>query len=304
MFADSHTACEQGYIVKNLRQLLAKSLIRVYSLSQNRRDFLLFTPMYQKFVFLGTGASSGIPVIGCPCATCSSLCPYNQRLRTAGFFKLGNKTILVDVGPDFRQQALKHKIFHLDGLLLTHTHFDHIAGIDELRIYNIRQKDSIPCLLSEESFEDLKIRYDYLMQPVESTKPSRAQLALHLLPDRSGEILFLQEKIKYFSYSQGAMKVTGYRIGDFSYVPDIRSYSDAIFNSLAQTRILVLGVLAARLSYSHFSLDEAISFAKKVGAEMTYLVHMNHELEHTETNAKLPANIQLAYDGLEVELGT
>ena len=118
-----------------------------------------------QFLFLGTSASAGIPVIGCKCAVCLSSSPQNRRLRPSGLLKIGNRSLLIDVGPDFREQALKYGIDSLDGLILTHTHYDHIAGIDELRVFYLRSGKKLPCLLSQESLKDLQKRYDYLFQP-------------------------------------------------------------------------------------------------------------------------------------------
>ena len=121
--------------------------------------------MIGKFLFLGTSASAGVPIIGCKCPVCTSSSPRNHRLRPAGLLQVAGRTLLIDVGPDFRQQALKYQIDAPDGLILTHTHYDHIAGIDELRVYYVRSKKPFPCLLSQESFEDLKRRYYYLFRP-------------------------------------------------------------------------------------------------------------------------------------------
>jgi len=259
--------------------------------------------MLGKFLFLGTGASVGIPIIGCKCGVCTSVSPFNQRLRPSGLMRIGAKSFLIDVGPDFRQQALKFGIDHLDGLILTHTHYDHIAGIDELRIFYVRQNRELPCLLSQKSFEDLKTRYPYLFQRIGEAATLSARLELHILPAMSGEIEFLGVKIGYFSYYQGDMAVNGYRIGDFAYVSDIREYDASIFAALKGVRNLVLSALREEPSQLHLSLEEAVSFARKVGAKKTLLTHMTHNLEHENTNAKLPSDVQLAYDGLEIAFG-
>lgn len=253
------------------------------------------------FQFLGTGASTGIPVIGCSCAVCKSPILNNQRLRPSGWIRLLNRSLLVDVGPDFRQQALKYKIQHLDGLLLTHTHFDHLAGIDELRIFYLNQKKSFPCLLSQDSCKKLAKRYDYLFQPIGHAPNLHLQLDLHVLPEEMGQIEFLDLPIDYFHYFQGTMKVTGYRLGEFAYVSDIQRYGEEIFHALKGVRQLVLGALQRESSRSHFSLDQAVAFARKVGAKMTYITHIGHLLDHDATNQTLPSDIQLASDGLEIE---
>ncbi len=260
--------------------------------------------MHGKFIFLGTGASAGVPVIGCKCAVCSSASPFNKRLRQAGLIQIEKRVLLVDVGPDFREQALKNQVDRLDGVLLTHTHYDHIAGIDELRIFYLLQKQSLPLLLSKESFEDLKRRYYYLMEARGENASLTAQLDLRVLPEDAGQVDFLGVKISYFSYFQGSMKVTGYRIGDFAYVSDIRDYDEKIFDWLSGVRTLVISALREGPARLMFSIDEALAFSKRVGAEETRITHMNHEVDYATVNPKLPSGMLLAYDGLEIEFGT
>lgn len=250
------------------------------------------------FVFLGTGASTGVPVIGCGCARCQSISPYNRRLRPAGWLQIQGLSFLIDVGPDFRQQALMYNIDRVDGLLLTHTHFDHIAGIDDLRIYSVRQTNPIPCLLSQESFDELQVRYRYLFK---AGKSSTVKFHCQPLPAEYGTILFEGIKIGYCHYMQGDMKVTGYRIGDFAYISDIHDYSSSIFDSLQGVNHLVLSALRAEPSRVHLSLDQAVDFARKVGARQTRLTHLSHFLDYEEANRNLPPDVQLGYDGLTIE---
>lgn len=259
--------------------------------------------MKGKFLFLGTGASTGVPVIGCSCAVCSSTSFYNKRLRPAGLVQIGQTSLLIDVGPDYRQQALKFKINRLDGVLLTHTHYDHISGIDELRTYFLMQNKPMPFLLSKESAEDLAVRYHYLFKPVGPKESLTAQLELHRLVGERGEVDFLGEKICYFSYFQGKMRVTGYRIGDFAYVSDIKDYPQEIFESLAGVGTLVVSALRDGASKLMLSLDEAAAFSKRTGAKRSLITHMNHEVDYESLNRKLPPGVQLAYDGLEIEFG-
>lgn len=255
-----------------------------------------------KFVFLGTSASAGIPVIGCKCAVCTSHSSHNQRLRPSGLLRVGEKTLLIDVGPDFRQQALKHKIDSLDGLILTHTHYDHIAGIDELRIYYLRSKKSLPCLLSYESLEELKKRYHYLFQPIGEVPTLSAQLVFTLLSNDIGEVKFEDLAFRYFSYFQGGTKVNGFRLNDFAYVTDIREFDPSIFVSLKGVRTLVLSALRDEPSPLHLSLDQAVDFAREAGAKQTYLTHISHAMDHETINRKLPSSIQCGFDGLEIEV--
>lgn len=254
-----------------------------------------------RFLFLGTSASAGVPVIGCKCSVCSSTSPCNLRLRPSGLLKVDGKSLLIDVGPDFRQQALKFKIDSLDALILTHTHYDHIAGIDELRIFYLRSKKNLPCLLSYESLEDLKKRYYYLFRPIGEVPTLSAQMDFTLLENDMGEVDFLGIKIGYISYFQGGTKVNGFRVGDFAYVSDIREYDSSVFLGLKGVKKLVVSALRDEPSPLHLSLDQAVEFARTVGAEETRLTHISHGLDHDATNRKLPPSIQLGFDGLEME---
>ena len=252
------------------------------------------------FLFLGTGASAGVPVIGCACAVCSSKSEQNKRLRPSGLIQIGGKSLLIDIGPDFRQQALHHKITHLDGLLLTHTHYDHIAGIDELRVLNYRQKKSFPCLLSNASYRDLKTRYYYLFEENPEGEYRAAQLDCHILPSDFGKIDFLGVPIQYISYRQADMQINGFRIGSFAYVSDIRDYDEKVFPALRGVETLVLSALRAEPSRVHLTLDEAVAFSQKVGAKQTWLTHISHAVDHDAACKLLPPTVQPGYDGLSL----
>jgi phosphoribosyl 1,2-cyclic phosphate phosphodiesterase len=252
------------------------------------------------FLFLGTGGSMGIPVIGCHCRVCTSDSPCNQRLRPSGLVTIENKKLLIDCGPDFRLQALRHHLDTLDGLLLTHAHHDHIAGIDELRIYYMRSKTPLPCLLSNKTAADLRARYSYIFDTANDLNKLTSRLALQEIVHPQGMTTFEGIPIGYMTYEQGGMLVNGFRFGNFAYVSDIRHYPENIFESLKGVEILVLSALRHTPSYFHFSIDEAIAFAKRAGAKQTWLTHIAHDLEHEETNAYLPSNVRMAYDGLEL----
>ena len=240
-------------------------------------------------------------MIGCTCSVCTSSNPHNKRLRPSVLITVGKKRVLIDAGPDFRAQALRHHIDHLDGMLLTHSHFDHVAGLDELRIYYLRHRKPLPVLLSEPTLLALKRRYDYFFQAKNLNQSLPAQLEFHVLEQERGTLSFLDLEIGYMRFEQGGMQVTGYRIGSFAYISDIRVYPETIFTDLAGVKTLVLSALRTETSLMHFNLDEALAFSQKVGAQETYFTHMGHELEHEKTNALLPAGVQLAYDGLKVE---
>ncbi len=253
-----------------------------------------------QFIFLGTAASAGVPVIGCQCPVCHSSHSQNIRLRPSGVIRVGRKRFLIDVGPDFRQQALQHGLDDLDALLLTHTHYDHIAGIDELRVYYLKDQKRIPCFLSQESLSDLKKRYDYLFQKISGPTLS-AQLDFFPFEKDHGMIDVEGLPVQYMSYFQAGTKVSGFRLGDFAYISDIREYDESLFIHLKGVSKLVLSALRDTPSPLHFSLDEAVAFVGRVKPEKTLLTHISHALDHEKTNRRLPPSIQLAFDGDEME---
>ncbi len=247
-------------------------------------------------LFLGSGGSLGIPVIGCSCEVCLSSSLFNQRLRPSVLLILGEKIYLIDAGPDFRIQALKYHIHKLEGVFLTHSHYDHIGGFDDLRIFYFHQKKALPCLLSRETFKQIKIRYHYLM-------PSEEKFFhFKILEDDKGKVLFEDLQVRYFSYTQKGTKVTGFRFGNFAYVVDILDYSKEIFVALEGIEILVIDGMAWEKTQAHLGIHEVIEISQKVGAQKTYLTHVAHEIEHKKTNQKLPDGVEMAYDGLKIGL--
>lgn len=251
------------------------------------------------FLFLGTAGSMGIPVIGCSCSVCASSDRHNKRMRPSALLTINDKKILIDCGPDFHAQAIHYCITALDGVIFTHSHYDHTAGIDELRVYHMRRGVALPCLLSKSTAEDIVVRFPYIFAPDADYNKLVAKFNLQLLPEERGVTDFLDIPIRYFSYEQAHMQVNGFRFGNLAYVTDIRHYPETIFEDLKDVEILILSALRYKLSHLHLSVDEAVEFAQKVGAKQTWLNHLAHDLEHEKTNAYLPENIRLAYDGLQ-----
>jgi len=251
-------------------------------------------------VFLGTGGSMGIPVIGCECQVCRSDSPFNKRLRPSALLKTGEKVLLLDAGPDLRVQALRLSLRRLDGVILTHAHNDHIAGLDELRCFYMYDKQPMPLLVSMDTLEDIALRFPYLFKGDPRTQGLVTQFAIQKLEEDRGSTQFAGIDLQYVSYEQCGMKVNGFRVGDLAYISDIRKYPESIFEDLSGVKNLVVTALRHEATPMHFSIDEAVEFVERVGAQRAWLSHIAHELDHEKTNGYLPPHIRLAYDGLEV----
>ena len=253
------------------------------------------------FCFIGTGASAGVPMIGCECTTCQSTNAKNQRLRSSAWIRVGEKHILIDASPDFRAQALLYKISIPDALLITHTHFDHIGGLEELRAYNVHHKRPIRCFLSSDSFENIKKLFYYHFESKKEERNFSASFDFHLLPPAPATFDVDGIPISIFEYAQGPMTVIGYRIGRLAYVTDIKQFNPALFDHLADLDVLILSAGWLGPSRMQMNLDEAIEFQRKVGAKKTFLTHLSHDIEYTAVSATLPEGVELAYDGLQID---
>lgn len=256
--------------------------------------------MKGKLLFLGTGGSLGVPMIGCNCEVCQSDSSYNKRLRPSALLLVNNKKILIDASPDFRTQALREGINSLDGVIITHAHHDHTAGIDDLRVFYPLTKTPLPMLLSPETYADLKVRFEYIFAPKEPSVSLVSQFELSYMEGAQGHIQFEGIPIGFITYKQGGMLVNGLRVGDLAFLSDIKEFPDSIFPFLDQVKTLVISALRFTSSPLHFTVDEAVDFANKTKAEKVWFTHIAHELNHDFTNAYLPSHIRLAYDGLTI----
>lgn len=255
--------------------------------------------MGSKFVFLGTGSSMGVPVIGCHCSTCKSQNPRNKRKRSSSLLEVQGKTFLVDAGPDFREQALSHKIERIDGFILTHAHYDHIGGFDDVKL--LKQKETkIPCLMLKETFSELQEKYSYFIRPTEEDPLNSTFFSWQILEDSFGSFDFQEASFKYVTFFQGRMKILGLRVNNFAYISDIKQFDESIFLHLKGIEILVISALRPLESPMHFSIEDALHFADKVGAQKVYFTHIAHEVDHDLVQADLPSHVVLAYDGLSI----
>ena len=252
-----------------------------------------------KITFLGTGTSQGIPVIGCKCAVCQSSDKKDKRLRVSVWVKTADKSIVIDSGPDFRYQMLRAGVDDLDAILYTHEHKDHVAGLDDIRPYNYILKKRIDIYATERVQEALRREFQYIF--ADTKYHGLPQINLHTITDEPFTIG--ENTIVPFEVMHYKLPILGYRIGDFTYITDAKTISEASLEKIKGTKVLVLNALQKEDHISHLTFSEAIDMANKVGAEMTYFTHISHNLGLHETVSKeLPDHIKLAYDGLTIEL--
>lgn len=255
--------------------------------------------MERRFTFLGTGSSIGVPVIGCKCSVCLSKDPKNQRMRAGALITYQENNILIDAGPDIRAQALSHKIDRLEGFILTHLHYDHVAGFDDLKIYYREKEDKkLPCLMLQETWEGFQEKYNYFMTPSQKEIPDSPFFSWHLVQGSGGKVVFAGMEMHYLTYFQGDTKVLGVRVGDLAYVSDIKEYEEELIHRLQGVEILVVSALRPQKTLKNFSLQDALDFIKKVSPKKTYLTHMSHEMDYHLIQPILPSDVYLAYDGL------
>jgi phosphoribosyl 1,2-cyclic phosphate phosphodiesterase len=249
--------------------------------------------------FLGTGTSQGIPVIACHCAVCTSMHPYDNRTRSSVMISQGNKNIVIDTGPDFRQQMLREKVEHLAGIVFTHEHKDHIAGLDEVRAFNYFNKWRAQVYCTKEVDKALRNEFAYAFSDIKY--PGIPEIDINIIDDTQFEIegiAFTPIQVMHLN-----MKVFGYRIGDFTYITDANYIAESEKEKIKGSKILVLNALRREPHPSHFTLSEAIELAEELKAEATYFTHISHQLGmHHAVSQELPVGIQLAYDGLKLEL--
>ena len=249
-----------------------------------------------RVTFLGTGTSSGIPVVGCDCSTCRSDDPHDRRFRPSVFLELSDATrVLIDTTPDFRSQALRFGLTGLDLILFTHYHADHIMGLDDVRPFNFFQKGVIPCLGDASTLAALRRVFSYVWDP---ETPKGGGLPQLRLLEVVGRFSVGCVEVVPVPLLHGAHPILGYRVGDFAYLTDCSEIPSSSWPLLGQLDVLVLDALRHRPHPTHFSLSQAIEIAERVGARRTYFTHMCHHLSHAETCAALPPGVTLAHDGL------
>jgi phosphoribosyl 1,2-cyclic phosphate phosphodiesterase len=247
---------------------------------------------------LGSGTSTGVPVIGCRCPVCTSSDPRNRRLRTSLRLTTPAGVILVDTSPDFRQQALRFGIERVDAVLFTHAHADHIYGLDDLRVFNFRQRRAIPCYGSDATLAAVRRSFAYVFEPgCEGGGKPR----LDLVPVREPFSL-CGLTVEPVPLLHGRLEVFGYRLGRFAYLTDCNRIPEASLARLGGLDVLILDALRYRRHETHFSVAEAIAQAARIGARRTIFTHLAHEVDHGLPALPMPPGVEFGYDGLAFEV--
>ena len=244
---------------------------------------------------LGSGTSSGVPMIGCKCAVCQSGDQRDTRLRSSILLSTAQATVVIDTTPDFRYQMLRSAVDQLDAVVFTHEHKDHMAGLDDIRAYNFIHQRPMPVYANASTGEALKRDFHYAFN--EKKYPGVPELDLHIIdnaPFQVADIPFTPIQVKHLH-----MGVTGYRIGDFTYITDANFIEDAELEKIRGSRVLIINALRKEKHISHFTLQEAIDLAAQLNIPQTYFTHISHQMGlHEEVDAELPRGMALAYDGL------
>ena len=249
--------------------------------------------------FLGTGHSQGIPVIACKCHVCLSDDTRDKRLRTSVHIAHDDTSIVIDTGPDFRQQMLRENITRVDSILFTHQHKDHIAGLDDVRSFNFAQKQPMPLFGNKDTLEQIKKDFYYAFS--DEKYPGVPQLKLVEIPD--GNFIIRDLSISPIEVMHYNLPVLGFRFDDFTYITDANFISPEQRKKLYNSKVLVLNALFRDEHYSHFNLDQAIKLVEEVKPGKAYFTHISHKMGlYKEVSKELPENIELAYDGLKIEV--
>jgi len=251
--------------------------------------------------FLGTGTSAGVPMIACACAVCRSADSRDKRLRPSIFVDVpGGAKLLVDTTPDLRQQALTHGITHVDAILFTHSHADHVLGLDDVRRFNHVQGTAIPGYATRRTWADIQRTFAYAFDGVARLGGGVPKVDVHEI---DGPFVVSGVRVTPVPLWHGRMPILGFRFGDFAYLTDCNRIPDEAWPLLAGIDTLVVDALRDKPHVTHFTVDEALEVVARVAPSRAYFTHMSHDLGHAATNARLPQHVALAYDGLTLDIG-
>jgi phosphoribosyl 1,2-cyclic phosphate phosphodiesterase len=249
---------------------------------------------------LGTGTSHGVPMIGCECDTCRSTDPHDRRSRASIYIQIrGGPSVLIDTSPDLRMQALTYGLKRVDAIVYTHSHADHIMGLDEVRRFNVLQKSAIPCYGDARTLDDLHRIYSYVFHP---DTPRGGGIPQVVTARVMGEFCVGAATFVPVPLLHGSRTILGYRVGSFAYMTDCSGIPDSSWPLLSGVRTIILDALRERPHPTHLSVDQALAVVERLKPERALFTHMCHDLPHAATCARLPAGVQLAYDGLTFEI--
>lgn len=252
-----------------------------------------------RITFLGTGTSQGVPVIACECEVCRSIDYRDKRMRSSVYIQEDGLDIIIDSGPDFRQQVLRERVHKLDAIIYTHEHRDHTAGLDEVRSFNFKQGQDIPIWARDSVIDYLKNSFQYIFS--ERSYPGAPRVKINTI---NGEPFQIQNlKIIPIEALHYKLPVYGFRIKDFTYITDANRISSDEMQKIKGSKVLVLNALQKKKHVSHFNIEEALQVADKIKPEICYLTHISHNLGlHKEVEEELPDHVSLAYDGLRISI--
>lgn len=252
-----------------------------------------------RVTFLGTGTSTGVPLIGCQCEVCTSKDPRDARLRTSIKVETENTAIVIDTTPDFRYQMLRTNTSHLDGVVFTHPHRDHYAGLDDIRPFNFHSNQ--PMHIYANAFTQVAIKRDFYYAFEQNKDVGLPEMILHTIdvdPFTVGDIHLIPIPVFHRE-----MPVLGFRMGDFSYVTDVNQIPDLSKEIIKGSKVLVLSALRREPHPTHFTIDQALAMVKELEVPKVYFTHFSHQIgQHEKVNQQMPLGISLAYDGLEITI--
>jgi phosphoribosyl 1,2-cyclic phosphate phosphodiesterase len=256
---------------------------------------------HASIVVLGSGTSIGIPMIGCRCKTCTSDDPRDKRLRPSVLLKLNQHRVLIDTGPDFRAQALNYRIERIDAVLYTHSHADHILGLDDLRPYNYMQKADIPIYGSRDTLAVIEqtFRYVFDSQPTDSSRP-KLRSNRFKEGDRFSVANLEFEPVRAL---HGKLDVYGFRFGDCAYLTDHSTIPDFSMDRLRDLDVLFLDALRYNAHPTHQTIEQSLRTVEELKPKRAYFTHISHDVLHAAAEARMPEHVHLAYDGLEIPIG-
>ncbi len=250
-----------------------------------------------RITVLGCGSSSGTPALGCNCPTCVSDNPKNHRTRCSAYIRIDELGLLIDTGPDLRQQALREGLTRVDAVLYTHPHADHLNGIDDLRAFCYVKRGPIDLLGNSFTMDNIRSRFGYGLMPA-SPSWDKPVLVPH---DVEGPLSFAGLKLTPIPLKHGHWPCSGWRIGDMAWLTDVSDIPEESLALLDGVRLLFLDCLRDTPYFSHLSFAQALAWAARIGAERTVLIHMTHELEFAALSARCPAGVEVGFDGLQLD---